>query len=156
MQMLYDDAFIQIVLHKDLRCLEYEWKKFTETEEFKEAQGRVADYVDQHHCNKLLINLVNMQVLPQEAQAWAETVWIPMMIEKGISNFVIVEPRSGIAKMTTEAIDKTVEDSIREAGAMTLYFSDLGEARSWVAALSFKLGELSSEEVKDQFANSQC
>jgi hypothetical protein len=67
-------------------------------------------------------------VVPAD-QAWANEVWIPLLVKAGVKRFALVTAASGLGKMTVE----DVIDLVDNRGLLMRGFGSLSEAWIWLA-----------------------
>ena len=133
MERLYEDINIEIRLDSLNKCIEYGLKQFVPSEEYKKLLEIIYDYSIQHSCNKNLVDMRDMKVIPEDVQEWMQSNWIPRMMEKGITKFALINTKSVITQMTVGKIEEGVRKIGDERAILTTYFDNLEEARSWIA-----------------------
>jgi len=132
---LYNDKYIQIKLNQDNACMEYQWKRFVPDKAFRGLLDKIYDYTVEHKCDKMLVDMEKMRVIPVESQKWVESDWFPRMIGQGVKIFAMVMPKD---KETTGSISKKemdamVQDQIKKSGVASVTFNDLDKAKEWIA-----------------------
>ena len=133
MERLYEDRNIEIRLDKINKCIEYNWKDFVPSEEYMELLEKVYNYSIQHECDKNLVDMRNMKVIPEEVVDWMQSDWLPRMLQEGIVRFALINTKSIIAGMTVGKIVDGVREVGSERGLKNAFFDDLDEARAWIA-----------------------
>jgi len=113
MERLYEDRNIEIRLDSTNKCIEYSWKDFVPSKEYIELLEKVHHYSVQHKCDKNLVDMRNMKVIPEDVLEWMQSNWLPRMLQEGIVKFALINTKSIIASMTVGKVvdgENVVED----------------------------------------------
>jgi hypothetical protein len=68
-------------------------------------------------------------VIVHTDQAWANEVWIPLLVKAGVKRFALVTAASGLGKMNVEDVIHLVDNR----GVLMRGFGSLVDARQWLA-----------------------
>lgn len=128
MSVLFENEYSTIYLD-DKKYIEYEFKKYVPSDEFKLILEKVFELSKQNSCKVILPNMKNMKVIPDDVQEWIKNDWFPRMIGIGVKTYVMVNPDSVIAKSTTANIDVKPD----EYGITSVFVSGLQEAKDWIS-----------------------
>lgn len=133
MERLYEDRNIEIRLDSIYKCIEYSWKDFVPSKEYIELLEKVYRYSIQHKCNKNLVDMRNMKVIPEDVLEWMQSNWLPRMLQEGIVKFALINTKSIIANMTVGKVVEGVREVGNERGLKNAFFDELDGARAWIA-----------------------
>ena len=125
MERLYEDRNIEIRLDSVNKCIEYSWKDFVPSKEYIELLKKVYHYSIQYECDKNLVDMRNMKVIPEDVMEWMQTDWLPRMLQEGIVKFELINTKSVIASMTVGQIVDGVREIGNERGLRNAFFDDL-------------------------------
>ena len=133
MERLYEDRNIEIRLDSTNKCIEYSWKDFVPSKEYIELLEKVHHYSVQHKCDKNLVDMRNMKVIPEDVLEWMQSNWLPRMLQEGIVKFALINTKSIIASMTVGKVVDGVREIGNELGLRNAFFDELEGARAWIA-----------------------
>jgi len=133
MERIYEDRNIEIRLDSINKCIEYSWKDFVPSKEYVELLEKVYHYSIQHDCDKNLVDMRKMKVIPEDVMEWMQTEWLPRMLQDGIKKFALINTKSIIANMTVGQVVDGVREIGSELGLRNAFFDELEGARKWIA-----------------------
>jgi len=133
MKRLYEDRNIEIRLDSINKCIEYSWKDFVPSDEYIELLEKVYHYSIQHKCDKNLVDMRNMKVIPEDVLEWMQSNWLPRMLQEGIKMFALINTKSIIANMTVGKVVDGVREIGSDLGLRNAFFDELEGARTWIA-----------------------
>ena len=105
-----------------------EWKAFANSVEFRSALMTALDAIRERGAAGYLSDTRNIKVVVPKDQAWANEVWIPLLVAAGIQRFALVTAESGLGKLTVEEVIKLVDNR----GLRMRSFGTLSEAQEWL------------------------
>lgn len=103
---------------------------FVEGGTLRKALERVIELMASRLASRLISDLREMKVLSQKDQQWIDEDWLPRAKAAGLRTNAILLPTSALARLSAEAITQRVENDIHLG-----YFSDIDDARQWLATL---------------------
>jgi hypothetical protein len=106
-----------------------EWKAFANSAEFRAALMKVLDVVRDKRAVSYLSDTRKVKVIVHDDQAWANEVWVPLLVAAGLKRFALVTAASGLGKVTVEEVVKLVDNR----GVLMRSFASVDDARSWLA-----------------------
>jgi hypothetical protein len=92
---------------------------------------RALDPIREKRALGYLSDTRKIKVIVHTDQAWANEVWIPLLVAAGVKRFALVTAASGLGKMNVE----DVIDLVDNRGVLMQGFSSLADARQWLAEL---------------------
>ena len=125
-----DEPWVSIRWDDFHHCVHTEWKAFANSAEFRAALMRALDVIGDHEAVGYVSDTRKIKVIVHKDQAWADEVWIPLLIAAGVKRFALVTAMSGLGKANVEDIIKLVDNR----GLLMKGFDSLDEARNWLAA----------------------
>ena len=108
-----------------------EWKGFATSEEFRAALMRALDPIREKQSQGYLSDTRKVKVIVHTDQAWANEVWIPLLVKAGVKRFALVTAASGLGKLNVE----DVIDLVDNRGVLMRGFGSLADARQWLAEI---------------------
>ena len=133
MERLYEDRNIEIRLDSTNKCIEYSWKDFVPSEEYIKLLEKVYHYSVEHECDKNLVDMRNMKVIPEDVLDWMQSNWLPRMLQEGIVMFALINTKSIIASMTVGKVVDGVREIGDDLGLRNAFFDEIEGARAWIA-----------------------
>jgi hypothetical protein len=106
-----------------------EWKGFATSSEFRAALMRALDPIREKRSVGYLSDTRKVKVIVHTDQAWANEVWIPLLVKAGVKRFALVTAASGLGKMNVEDVIHLVDNR----GLLMRGFDSLVDARQWLA-----------------------
>jgi hypothetical protein len=106
-----------------------EWKGFATSSEFRAALMRALDPIREKRSVGYLSDTRKVKVIVHTDQAWANEVWIPLLVKAGVKRFALVTAASGLGKMNVEDVIHLVDNR----GVLMRGFDSLVDARQWLA-----------------------
>ena len=134
MEILHSKKFIEIRLHKEYKCIEWEWKQPATIKDTKKLLDKIHDFFVKNNCDKINNIMQNMGVLPPELQEFVNTSWMPRMAQAGLKYVALVIPKSASADYTVEKVRDQVADQREKGGIEEAAFGTIEEARAWIAS----------------------
>jgi hypothetical protein len=110
-------------------CVHTEWKAFANSVEFRAALMRALDAIRDKRAVAYLSDTRKVKVVVKEDQAWANDVWIPLLVDAGVKRFALVTAASGLGKLTVEDVIHMVDNR----GLLMRGFDTVDKARVWLA-----------------------
>jgi hypothetical protein len=108
-----------------------EWKGFATSGEFRAALMRALDPIREKQSQGYLSDTRKVKVIVHTDQAWANEVWIPLLVKAGVKRFALVTAASGLGKLNVE----DVIDLVDNRGVLMRGFGSLADARQWLAEI---------------------
>ena len=134
MNVLYEDDFTQIRHDAAQNCIEWEVKSFIPSKELKTFFERVYNYTEECNCNKNLVDMTKMGVIPEDVRDWFQEFWFPMMSDIGVKLFVLINSESVITQMSVNKMEEDIKGIKDKFGITTVYFDDIEKARSYIVS----------------------
>lgn len=124
-----DEPWVSIRWDGVHHCVHTEWKAFANSSEFRAALMSALDAIRDRQAIQYLSDTRKVKVVVHEDQAWANEVWIPLLVDAGVKRFALVTATSGLGKLTVEEVIKLVDNR----GLLMRGFDSLDEAQKWLA-----------------------
>ena len=135
---LFKDRNIVISLNPKNESIEFVWKKYISSELFKKALDQVYDCFFEEGCKNALCDMRKMGAIPQEAQDYIDTKWMPRMIHLGVKTYAFVTPQSASIGHTVDQLREQRAEKEAQAGVKTFFYSSLDAARDCIASMSME------------------
>jgi hypothetical protein len=90
---------------------------------------RALDPIREKRSVGYLSDTRKVKVIVHTDQAWANEVWIPLLVKAGVKRFALVTAASGLGKMNVEDVIHLVDNR----GVLMRGFDSLVDARQWLA-----------------------
>ena len=90
---------------------------------------RALDAIRDKRAVAYLSDTRKVKVVVKEDQAWANDVWIPLLVDAGVKRFALVTAASGLGKLTVEDVIHMVDNR----GLLMRGFDTVDKARVWLA-----------------------
>jgi SpoIIAA-like len=124
-----DEPWVSIRWNDVHHCVYTKWKAFATSAEFRAALMRALDAIRDHQAVGYVSDTRKIKVIVHKDQAWANEVWIPLLVAEGVKRFALVTAASGLGKAAVEDVIKLVDNR----GLLMQGFDSLDEARKWLA-----------------------
>jgi hypothetical protein len=105
-----DEPWVSIRWDDAHQCVHTEWKAFANSAEFRAALMRALDAIRDKGSNRYLSDTRKVKVVVHDDQAWANEVWIPLLVAAGVKRFALVTAAAGLGKATVEDVIKMVDN----------------------------------------------
>lgn len=105
---------------------------YVEGEVLRAALDKVLELLTTNESSRLISDTREMKAMTQDDQRWIEEDWRPRARAAGLRLNAVLLPASAIAKLSVVAVVKKVPP----VATQFAYFSELDEARAWLAAAS--------------------
>src|SRR4051812_11777233 len=130
MELLFDRTDFKLYWDKDLAAI-YNISQgyYADEAVYKADAEQIIAMLTRYRARRYLSDSRKLQVVSLELQAWTETDWFPRAIQAGLRSVAVVIPESALAQMSIRRVLRHVADQLFELA----YFSDLAEARAWLA-----------------------
>ena len=135
---LFKDKNIEIVLNQKHGSIEFKFKKFISSEAFRKELDQVYDCFFEQGCKKALCDMRKMGAIPQQAQQWIDTKWMPRMIQLGVKTWAFVMPPSASIGHTVDQLREQRAEKEAQAGVKTFFYNSIDAARDSIASLSIE------------------
>ena len=135
---LFKDRNIVISLNPNNESIEFVWKKYISSELFKKALDQVYDCFFEEGCKNALCDMRKMGAIPQEAQDYIDTKWMPRMIHLGVKTYAFVTPQSASIGHTVDQLREQRAEKEAQAGVKTFFYSSIDAARDCIASMSME------------------
>ena len=135
---LFKDRNIVISLNPKNESIEFVWKKYISSELFKKALDQVYDCFFEEGYKNALCDMRKMGAIPQEAQDYIDTKWMPRMIHLGVKTYAFVTPQSASIGHTVDQLREQRAEKEAQAGVKTFFYSSLDAARDCIASMSME------------------
>jgi hypothetical protein len=90
---------------------------------------RALDPIKEKKAVGYLSDTRKIKVIVHKDQAWANEVWIPLLVDAGVKRFALVTAASGLGKLNVEDVIHLVDNR----GLLMQGFSSLDDAWQWLA-----------------------
>jgi hypothetical protein len=110
-------------------CVHTEWNAFANSAEFRAALMRALDAIRDKRAVAYLSDARKVKVIVQKDQAWANEVWVPLLVDAGVKRFALVTAASGLGKVNVEEVIELVDNK----GLLMRGFDSVDRARMWLA-----------------------
>ncbi len=134
MNVLHEDDLTQIRHDPTLNCIEWEVKAFVQSQELMAFFEQVQSYTSEFNCDKNLVDMTKMGVIPEDVQDWFKKKWFPMMADLGVNLFVLVNAKSAITKMSVNRMEKDISIIKEKFGIETIFFDNINDARIFITS----------------------
>ena len=124
-----DETWVSIRWDGVHHCVYTEWKAFATSAEFRAALLRALDAIRDHHAVGYVSDTRKIKVIVHADQAWANEVWIPLLVDAGVKRFALVTAVSGLGKLNVEDVIALVDNR----GLLMRGFESMSGARQWLA-----------------------
>jgi hypothetical protein len=124
-----DEPWVTIRWDGVNRCVHSQWKAFATSSEFRAALMRALDAIRDKGAVAYLSDTRKVKVVVHADQAWANEVWMPLLVAAGLQRFALVTAASGLGKATVEDVIAMVDNR----GLLMQGFATLEEAQQWLA-----------------------
>src|SRR5450759_253890 len=105
-----DETWVSIRWDGVHHCVYTEWKAFATSAEFRAALLRALDAIRDHHAVGYVSDTRKIKVIVHADQAWANEVWIPLLVDAGVKRFALVTAVSGLGKLNVEDVIALVDN----------------------------------------------
>jgi hypothetical protein len=105
-----DEPWVSIRWDDAHHCVHTEWKAFANSAEFRAALMRALDAIKETGSSRYLSDTRKVKVVVHADQAWANEVWIPLLVNAGVKRFALVTAAAGLGKATVEDVIKLVDN----------------------------------------------
>jgi hypothetical protein len=124
-----DEPWVSIRWDGAHHYVQTEWKGFATSSEFRAALMRALDPIREKRSVGYLSDTRKVKVIVHTDQAWANEVWIPLLVKAGVKRFALVTAASGLGKMNVEDVIHLVDNR----DLLMRGFDSLVDARQWLA-----------------------
>jgi hypothetical protein len=130
-KIIFDKSFLTIFADDEIKQIHLRWKKFANSDEFREGLNFAYEYVKNNNIKKWLANLRDMSIIKEADRDWVNNEWFPLMAKTGLERMAIIIShdyfnQSAITRIMNKAEE---EQHLRYA---TEYFNDIDRARAWL------------------------
>ena len=88
------------------------------------AMGAIRD----RRASAYLSDTRKVKVIVHKDQAWANEVWVPLLVDAGLKRFALVTAADGLGKATVEDVIAMVDNR----GLLMRGFDSIAAARKWL------------------------
>ena len=127
---VYTSESVDIFHDPEHRILHMQWKRFADSNQFREALLFGLDQVNTHQISGWLGNLKHMESILPADEEWASKSWFPLLAKTSLRKMAIVTSLDYFNNVTVKRIMQTAEPLI---GFETRYFVDPQDARDWLS-----------------------
>jgi hypothetical protein len=128
-----DSAYVTIQWNSSGPWVAVKWKAWANSLDWRAAHETTLVALREHRASRILIDVRDARVIPEEDQAWVVENWIPRAIGAGRRWTAIVMPKSALMMTIVENIDKRQGDA-HASGVK--YFATPDEAEAWLSTVS--------------------
>lgn len=118
----------QAIYHEELAITVHQYRGYVPKELFIRRSMEAVELMKTHHCDKLFVDLTNMEVMPLENQQWIQNHWFLAACQAGVKKIVFIVPNSLFGQISVENSNKNARNFPLE----TMYFSDRSQALDWL------------------------
>ncbi len=128
-KVTFDSHFLRVSFEGEVPCVTMQWKGFATSEEFREGLNAGLKTVETEKCSNWLADLRKMEVIAPEDEAWSNENWFPRGLAGGIKKMALIPSEDVFNSLSVDSIMSKVEG----IGLVIHYFSNVEEARQWLA-----------------------
>ncbi|MFW5955709.1 MAG: hypothetical protein ACOCSK_03110 [Rhodothermales bacterium] len=127
-EVILDSEFATLWYHPDSKIIHHHFKKYAYGEHFRNVLDKGYEVLKENNAQKWLSDDRNISALKKEDGEWAETVWVPKVLEAGWKYWAMVLPKKVVGQMNL----RHFINANAERGIVVNVFSDPEEALSWL------------------------
>ena len=130
-KIIFDKPFLTILADDEFKQIHLRWKKFANSDEFREGLSFALDYVKKHNVKKWLANLRDMSIIKETDRDWVNNIWFPLLSKTNLERMAILVSQDYFNQSAvTRIMNKAEEDQLLRFP--TEYFNDIDRARAWL------------------------
>jgi len=129
-QVILDNDDATLWYYPEKKTVHHCFKRFIHGEEFRTVLEQGASAMEKYKATKWLSDDRSNGVLPPDDEKWGNQVWFPRVRSAGWKHWAIVQPEKAVAKLNM----KRLQDTFAQLGINTKIFTDLEEAKTWLAS----------------------
>lgn len=129
-QTILDNEYFSLWYDSDLDAVYHRVKRPLPVEPMKVLLNKGREVLEEKRARKWLSDDRNNSVVPKDVETWSETNWLPQMVAAGWKFWAVVMPATAIAKRNIAKF----QEAFASQGVVVQYFTNLEEARKWLAA----------------------
>ncbi|WP_157558282.1 hypothetical protein [Microscilla marina] len=132
---LYQNKFVKITYDQEARICIGNWTEETSTataDDFKEWNQRLVEKIEQYKPMGFLANTLNYKfIITPDLQEWSATNVFGRFAKAGVIRIALTVPEDFYSQVALEQF----VDEYEGRRIKNRYFSDLGEAKTWLTSL---------------------
>jgi len=126
----FQNSVASIAVNQPAGAVEIHWTQPPTSAEFREVLSKGLEAIQSNKLQRWVGDVRQLGAILEEDQKWSNEVWFPQAIQAGIKRMAVVIADDIFNQLSVEEIMNKVE----AVDLTSHYFSNLEEARSWVAA----------------------
>ncbi len=114
---------------EDVKAVIAEWTTFSiKLEQFKEILDAYLSFAAEKKISNWIVDSGStVGFVSDEINTWLQAEWFPLALQKGITKFITIVPKSAITQLSNDAWQATVGE-----GFTVLNVANLEEAKKWI------------------------
>ncbi len=133
-RILFDKEFLLITHEKENRLIQLRWKRYANSEEFREGLMAGLKYVNDLKIERWLANLKNMSVIKEADRIWTNEEWFPQLYKTNLKKMAIVHSQDVFNNLS---VNKIMSEAKAERFFTVAYFREVDEAHRWLTEIEF-------------------
>lgn len=126
-----DNVFFTIEYFVDKKLLYATWSgNFLSIENIQEGGGLMLENIKKYHCKSMLNDNRGLTTPWDNANEWVTGVWIPQIIEAGLTSFAHILSEDIFAQVSAQFMRDASEE--QEQPLIIQFFDNYEEAEKWV------------------------
>jgi hypothetical protein len=117
----------------DVPCVSMIWKGYATTAQFREANERVLQEIQQRRSSKLLSDAQEFVLIGATDQNWLSSNWIPRVLQAGVRKIALVMPRFYFNRVAVDAVTQRLAQNVADDLVSIEYFESRDAARTWLS-----------------------
>jgi hypothetical protein len=117
----------------DVPCVSMIWKGYATTAQFREANERVLQEIQQRRSSKLLSDAQEFVLIGATDQNWLSSNWIPRVLQAGVRKIALVMPRFYFNRVAVDAVTQRLAQNVADDLVSIEYFESREAARTWLS-----------------------
>lgn len=114
----------------EIGCSFMQWKRFTNSEEFREAMNQSLHLLQEKGYSKILSDARMLGPLDPVDQKWTVDEWLPKAVEAGYNRIALLVPTDVFSQIAVEDIMEGASESATTV--QDRYFDTLESAADWL------------------------
>lgn len=128
-EVLYDKDHLTIYANPDLKLIHLKWKRFANSDQFREGMKVALDIVKEQGIELWLANLKLMEAISPPDEEWTINYWLPLLGDSSLQKLAIVTSLDYFNNTSVKRILNTPQPVMNFE---TRYFVDFADAKEWL------------------------
>jgi len=117
----------------DVPCVSMIWKGYATSNQFREANERVLQEIQQRRSSKLLSDAKEFVLIGATDQNWLSSNWIPRVLQAGVRKIALVMPRFYFNRVAVDTVTQRLAQNTANDLVSIEYFESRDAARTWLS-----------------------